>query len=65
MNVKGIMNVLTEPNATIKSARFPSPFPPRQDECWMRTPSCGHFVQLEFVEFNVSRKLKLQIQFFC
>ena len=48
------MNVLIEPTATIKSARFPSPFPPKQDECWMRTPSCGHFVHLEIEHFNVS-----------
>jgi len=52
----GIMNVQTEATATIKSARFPSPFPPKQDECWMRTPTCGHFVKLEFVEFNVLGK---------
>jgi len=52
----GIMNVLTTPSETIKSARFPSPFLPNQDECWMRTPTCGHFVQLEFVDFNVLGK---------
>ena len=50
----GIMNVQTEPNSTISSARYPSPFPPKQEECWMRTPSCGHFVHLEFAEFDVN-----------
>merc|ERR1712243_30143 len=52
----GIVNVLMEPTSTIKSARFPSPFPPKQDECWVRTPSCGHHVTLEFLEFNVLGK---------
>jgi len=52
----GIMNVLGKKSEIIKSARFPSPFPPKQDECWMRTPTCGHSVQLEFVDFNVLGK---------
>merc|ERR1719431_897421 len=49
----GIVKVLMEPDSTIHSARFPSPFPPKQDECWVRTPSCGHHVTLEFLDFNV------------
>jgi len=52
----GIVNVLMEPNSTILSAMFPSPFPPKQDECWVRTPSCGHHVTLEFLDFNVLGK---------
>jgi len=52
----GIVNVLMEPDSTINSARFPSPFPPKEDECWVRTPSCGHHVTLEFTDFNVLGK---------
>merc|ERR1711970_283736 len=52
----GIVNVLMEPDSTISSARFPSPFPPKEDECWVRTPSCGHYVTLEFLDFNVLGK---------
>merc|ERR1711872_9513 len=50
---KAIMNVITEAPATIKSYGFPKPFPPKQDECWMRTPACGHFIHLHFTDFNV------------
>ena len=56
----GIMNVQLEPNATISSAGFPGPFPPNQDECWTRTPTCGHSVHLKFAEFNVSWQTHIQ-----
>jgi len=52
----GIMNVVTVPEETIQSARYPSPFPEDQDECWMRTPSCGHHVHIKFEHFDVLGK---------
>ena len=50
----GIMNVITNTSFVITSPRFPLNYPVDVDECWMRTPSCGHHVQLEFTDFNVS-----------
>jgi len=49
----GIMNVITNSSAIIKSPRYPSNYPPNVDECWMRTPSCGYGVKLEFTNFDV------------
>ena len=60
-DLPGIMNVVTESNTTIQSARFPSPFPPKQEECWMRTPSCGHSVKLEFLEFDVGSEIEQNV----
>ena len=52
--IPGIMNVITNTSAVITTPGYPSAYPENVKECWMRTPSCGHHVQLEFLEFNVS-----------
>ena len=48
------MNVVMNTSVTIASPGFPSAYPVDVEECWTRTPSCGHQVQLEFTRFDVS-----------
>ena len=48
------MNVIFNSSSVLTSPGFPSSYPANIEQCWMRTPSCGHHVQLEFTDFNVS-----------
>ena len=49
----GLVNVITNTSAIITTPEYPNAYPTNVDECWIRTPSCGHSVQLEFTHFNV------------
>ena len=49
----GLVNVITNTSAIIATPKHPKAYPTGVDECWIRTPSCGHSVQLEFTSFNV------------
>ena len=62
----GVMNVITNTSSIITTPGFPSAYPVNVAECWMRTPSCGHQVQIEFTQFNVSflTRLEFHSQFF-
>ena len=52
--IAAIMHVITDIPFYLQSPRYPLPYPADVEECWMRTPTCGYGVQLEFEDFDVS-----------